>query len=220
MHRRLNKKNTAETEPSDRWLISYADLVTLLLALFIVMYAASDRERARQIAASVNGKTPETSASGNGILPAADSLAAERAKIEIVLQQNPGFNQKTKLRQTTRGLTVSLAEAGLFESGEAAVNTEAAAVLTALAGSLADSNALIRVEGHTDAAPISTARFPSNWELSTARASAVLAKFIERGIKPERLSAAGYSGFQPVADNATIEGRAQNRRVDVVIVNR
>lgn len=219
LRRKINKSTVSAGEHQDRWLISYADLVTLLLALFIVMYAASDRDRARQIADSVNGKPPEIPANGNGVLPAANSFSEELAKIEAVLKQNPIFNQKTKFHHTERGLTVSLAEAGLFESGEAAINTEAALMLGALADSLKNSNAPVRVEGHTDATPISNARYASNWELSTARASAVLAKFIERGIRPERLSAAGYSGFQPVADNSTSEGRAQNRRVDIVIIN-
>lgn len=211
-------KLVPETESRDRWLISYADLVTLLLALFIVMYAASDHERAKQIANSINGEVQAKPVAGTGILPGSTSLTDERAKIQAVLNQNPLFNQKAKLLQTERGLIVSLAEAGFFESGGATVNNDAASVLEALADSLKDSNAPIRVEGHTDATPISTARYPSNWELSTARASAVLAKFIERGIRPERLSAAGYAGFQPVADNSTAEGRAQNRRVDVVII--
>ncbi len=213
-------KAVSESVNHERWLISYADLVTLLLALFIVMYAASDHERASQIAKGMDGDAKAKPVEGAGILPGSNSLAEERAKIEAVLNRNPQFNQKAKLRQTERGLTVSLAEAGFFESGGAAVSGDAALVLDALADSLKDSNAPVRVEGHTDSTPIATARYPSNWELSTARASAVLAKFIERGINPERLSAAGYAGFQPVADNATPEGRAQNRRVDVVIINR
>ena len=212
-------KETAESHNHERWLISYADLVTLLLALFIVMYAASDHERASQIAKGMNGDTKANPVDGTGILPGSNSLKNERAKIEAVLNRNPLFNQKAKLRQTERGLTVSLAEAGFFESGGAAVSSDAADVLDALAESLKDSNAPIRVEGHTDSTPIATARYPSNWELSTARSSAVLAKLLEHGINPERLSAAGYAGFQPVADNSTPEGRAQNRRVDIVVIN-
>ncbi len=214
--RRQNFNAENESQSRDRWLISYADLVTLLLALFIVMYAASDKERARQIAQSFSGQN----IGGNGILPGNESEKDERAKFEKKLLENSVLMQKTKMRQTKVGLIVSLSEAGFFAPGEAAINQEAEAVINTLAESLQDGAAQIRIEGHTDSTPIANARYPSNWELSTARASSVLARFIERGIAPEKLAAAGYAGFQPVADNSTPEGRAQNRRVDVVILSR
>lgn len=200
----------------DRWLISYADLLTLLLALFIVMYAASDKERARQIVAGLSNGTTF----GTGVLPGTDTPEKdERAKFEQKLLENPILIQRTKMRQSKAGLVVSLSEAGFFAPGEAVINSEALAVINTLADSLKGSTAQIRIEGHTDSTPISNARYPSNWELSTARASSVLVRLMERGIEPERLSAAGYGGFQPVADNQTLEGRAQNRRVDVVIIS-
>ncbi|MFM9904735.1 MAG: flagellar motor protein MotB [Pyrinomonadaceae bacterium] len=197
----------------DRWLISYADLLTLLLALFIVMYAASDKDRARQIAEGFS------TVGGNGVLPGNDSEKTERAKLEQKLMNDPILMQKTKIRQSKVGLVVSLSEAGFFAPGEAVINSDAEAVINTLAESLRITNAQIRIEGHTDSTPISNARYPSNWELSTARASSVLVRLTERGIEPARLSAAGYGGFQPVADNYTPEGRAQNRRVDLVILN-
>jgi chemotaxis protein MotB len=214
-----SRENTAvenEARHRDRWLISYADLVTLLLALFIVMYAASDKERARQIAESFNSQNT----GGRGILPGGDSDKEERAKYEQQLMGNPILSPRLKIRQGSSGLIVSLSEAGFFASGEASINPESETIISTLADSLRAGAAQIRVEGHTDSTPISTGKFPSNWELSTARASTVLARFIERGIPPERLSAAGYAGFQPIADNATPEGRAQNRRVDVVIIDK
>lgn len=200
----------------DRWLVSYADLVTLLLALFIVMYAASDKERARQI---VEGFST-LNTGGNGILPGNESEKNERAKFEEALMANPVLIQKTKMRQTKDGLVVSLSEAGFFAAGEAVIDGQAETVINTLAENLKGVAANIRIEGHTDSTPISNAKYPSNWELSTARAASVLMRLTERGIEPERLSAAGYGGFQPVADNATPEGRAQNRRVDVVIMGR
>lgn len=209
-------KNSAESEHTsrDRWLISYADLVTLLLALFIVMYAASDREKARQIAESFTAQN-----TGEGILP--EHLAEKTADESVKsLRENPVLNAKTKMRQTERGFVVSLAEAGFFAPGEAIVSAEAEAVIQSVAESLKENKLQIRVEGHTDSVPISTAKYSSNWELSTARASNVLQKLAMRGIAPEKLSAAGYGGFQPVADNSTPDGRAQNRRVDIVILNR
>lgn len=218
--RTRKRQNSSESEGQhrDRWLLSYADLVTLLLALFIVMYAASDHERAKAIADSFSAQT--SSGGGDGILPENNSPEDKTNKFEQKLTSNPVLVSKTKMNQTSRGFVVSLSEAGFFAAGDAVVSQEAAEVIDSISESLKDSKVEIRVEGHTDSTPISNSRYPSNWELSTARASSVLLRLTEKGIAPERLSAAGYSGFQPVADNATPEGRAQNRRVDVVILNR
>ncbi|MEP6850033.1 MAG: OmpA family protein [Acidobacteriota bacterium] len=205
----------SEGRHRDRWLISYADLVTLMLALFIVMYAASDKERARIIAESF---THDTSG-GSGILPGMDSKTDSRDAFEKKLRADAILMQKAKVRQGKDGLIVSLSEAGFFAPGEAAISLDAEIVIGSLADLLKSSGQQIRIEGHTDSTPISNVRYPSNWELSTARASTVLSRLVDLGISPERLSAAGYGGFQPVADNSTIEGRAQNRRVDVVVLD-
>ncbi len=215
-NRRRKSNNESESHSRDRWLISYADLVTLLLALFIVMYGASDYERAHKIAESFSSQNT----GGNGILPANNSDADERAKFQQKLSEIPILVQKTKIRQTKDGLVVSLSEAGVFAPGEATINSDAQNLIKTLAETLQTTDVQIRVEGHTDATPIANAKFSSNWELSTARAANVLQKLVENGIAPERLSAAGYGGFQPLADNSTSEGRSQNRRVDVVILNR
>lgn len=214
--RSRRKNSEQENLHRDRWLISYADLVTLLLALFIVLYAASDHERARAIAETFAAQNT----GGDGILTGSSSPENERAALERKVLENPVLIQKTKMRQTERGLIVSLSEAGFFAPGEATVNSDAETVISAIAETLKNSPMPVRVEGHTDSTPISNNRYPSNWELSTARASSVLIQLTARGIAPERLSAAGYGGFQPVADNSTPEGRAQNRRVDIVILNR
>ena len=208
--------NESESGNRDRWLISYADLVTLLLALFIVMYAAADHDRAKKIAESFGSQN----ISGDGILPANDGEKDKTSQTDKFLLENPILLQKTKMRQTERGLIISLSEAGFFAPGDNAVSGESEIVIKTLADSLQNNSIPIRVEGHTDSTPISTARYSSNWELSTARAASVLQELVKKGITPERLSAAGYGGFQPVADNATPEGRAQNRRVDIVILNR
>ncbi len=214
-NRRRTSNTESESHSRDRWLISYADLVTLLLALFIVMYGASDYERAHKIAESFSAQNT----GGNGILPGSEAATDERAKFQKNLAENPVLMQKAKFRQTKAGLVVSLSEAGFFAPGEAMISPEAQNIIKTLAESLQTNQMQIRVEGHTDSTPISNAKFSSNWELSTARAANVLQKLVENAIAPERLSAAGYGGFQPVADNSTPEGRAQNRRVDVVILN-
>jgi len=213
---RKRRQIHSEAESRDRWLISYADLVTLLLALFIVMYAESDYERAHKIAASFSA---ENNSGGSGILPDGSTETEERAKFQESLMNDPVLMQSAKVRQTKSGLIISFSEAGVFAPGEASLGEAAQNLIKNLAEKLKTNSSLIRVEGHTDSVPISNAKFSSNWELSTARAANVLQKLVENGIAPERLSAAGYGGFQPVADNSTPEGRAQNRRVDVVVLN-
>lgn len=215
MRNRPYRNASPESHSRDRWLISYADLVTLLLGLFIVLYAASDRERAEIIAASFLS----SSSSGNGILEGAETPGETSSSISQRLLTNEILLRKTRMSRSEDGVVISLSEAGFFAPGEAAAGAEAEIVAATLAETLRDTKASVRIEGHTDSTPISNAKYPSNWELSTARASGVLSKMIEGGLSPQRLSAAGYAGFRPVHDNATPEGRAQNRRVDIVVLN-
>jgi chemotaxis protein MotB len=180
------------------------------------MYAASDRERAHEIAETFSAQGP----AGLGVLPGSSSDVDQRQKIEQKIMEDAVLSQRTKTRQGKDGLTVSLSEAGFFAPGDAAISPDAEVVIASLADLLKESRSSIRIEGHTDSTPISNQRYRSNWELSTARSSTVLSRLIDLGVSPERLSAAGYGGFQPIADNMTPEGRAQNRRVDVVILDR
>lgn len=219
------KPDEHEKHGRERWIIPYADLVTLLLALFVVLYAAADRERARAIARAISAQfsdtvpTPETANTSNGVLPGGATLLKEKAALERAFATNQKLKESVSIKQNEKGIIVSLAEAGFFNSGDAKVREEALSVIDSISDSLKDSNALIRVEGHTDSTPISTPLYPSNWELSSARASAVLARMISRGVEPKRLSVAGYGDINPVGDNNTVEGRALNRRVDIVILN-
>ena len=210
-------------ESRDRWLISYADLVTLLLALFIVLFASADHKRASTIASALaaqfNGKgDAPTSPASTGVMPGADSLVAVRTAIERTFATNKALRDRAAIRITERGLVVSLTEAGFFAPADADMRGDALPLLAALAEPLRQSDAQLRVEGHTDSLPISTARYPSNWELSAARATTVLTHLEKGGIPTSRLSVAGYADGRPIADNATAEGRAQNRRVDLVVL--
>ncbi len=213
-----------EGESRDRWLISYADLVTLLFALFVVLYAAANHDRARAVMQGLAVQfgdapvTPAREVAGRGVLPGGDALDAERAMIERAFAASETLRARARATMTERGLVVSLAEAGFFAPGEAALREDARTPVDTLADALGASGAQVRVEGHTDSTPISTARYPSNWELSAARASAVLARLSARGLPTSRLSVAGYAGERPFADNSTPEGRALNRRVDLVIL--
>jgi chemotaxis protein MotB len=118
-----------------------------------------------------------------------------------------------------RGLVVSMREAGTFSTGRADLSADAQAVLAELARALAEVGNSVRVEGHTDDVPIHNERFASNWELSTARATGVVAYLLQQGVPPDRLSAAGYGEFHPREQNDSDANRARNRRVDVVVLN-
>jgi chemotaxis protein MotB len=214
-------------ESRDRWLVSYADLVTLLLALFIVLYAAADQERAVKvvsaIAAQFSGKADQAGANpqyknGAGILPGSDSLVGTQASFDRAIAGNKDLRDRTRISMTERGLVVSLTEAGFFAPGDQTIRDDASSLLDAIADVLNASNVQVRVEGHTDSNPISTTRYPSNWELSAARATTVLNSLVKRSVSSSRLSVAGYAGEKPIADNSTPEGRAMNRRVDLVIL--
>jgi chemotaxis protein MotB len=226
------RSGSGDSDQRDRWLISYADLVTLLFSLFVVLYAATDRDRARAVAeatrqqSSHSQSSPAASTEGAGVLPGADARTRDeallstsaRAAVDRAFAAHGALRARARVSSTERGLVVSLAEAGFFAPGEAAVRDDAGELIDALADALLKERALLRVEGHTDSTPISTARYPSNWELSSARASAVLARLVARGLEPARLSVAGYAGERPIADNSEPSGRALNRRVDLVIL--
>lgn len=220
--RRRNKLRAEPTEARDRWLISYADLVTLLLALFIVLFASADHKRAVNIASAMaaqfNQGGESSSPASTGVMPGADSLVAVRTAIERTFATNKALRDRAAIRITERGLVVSLTEAGFFAPADADMRGDALPLLAALAEALRGSDAPLRVEGHTDSLPISTARFPSNWDLSAARATTVLTYLVGHGIPAARLSVAGYADGRPIADNGTPEGRAQNRRVDLVVL--
>ena len=220
---RALKRRAASVEPHERWMISYADLVTLLFALFVVLYAAADHERAGQVAqavsAAVSNRPATTPLAGAGVLPGGKAVDEARTAMERAFAAHPTLRARARMVGTKDGFTVSLAEAGFFAPGDANVREDARSLVEVIADALRDSPAQLRIEGHTDSTPIATSRYPSNWELSSARASVVLAQFIARGLPPARLSLAGYAGERPIAANVTPEGRALNRRVDLVILH-
>jgi chemotaxis protein MotB len=196
--------------------------MTLLLAMFIILYAAADHERATKIASALAAQFSEGGAvsapAGTGVLPAADSLLAARAAIDRVFANNSNLRNRARVKVTERGVVVSLTEAGFFAPADASIREDALPLLDALAVALQESSSQLRVEGHTDSSPISTARYPSNWELSAARGATVLSHLVEVGVPASRMSVAGFAGERPVGDNNTTEGRALNRRVDLVVL--
>jgi chemotaxis protein MotB len=209
-------------ESRDRWLLSYADLVTLLLAMFIVLYAAADHDRAVKIASAFTaqfgeGRTGDVPPA-TGVLPKADSLVATQAAIDRAFATNPSLRSRARVKVTERGIVISLTETGFFAPADASIRDDALPLLGALAAALRESTSQVRVEGHTDSLPIATTRYPSNWQLSADRATTVLTHLVEVGVPASRLSVAGFAGERPVGDNGTPEGRALNRRVDLVVL--
>lgn len=203
----------------DRWLVSYADFMTLLCAFFTTLYASSlvtaTKAEAPPAAAAAAAPAPVVTP----VMVPIDPLHALRAQLAAALHDDLAAG-RLQLVDDRRGLVVEVPEGAAFAAGQAVVTPAARETLRRIAGAVADLPNGIRVEGHTDDAPIRTARFASNWELSTARATEVVALFVrESGIAPARLSAAGYGEHRPRAGNDTAAGRLRNRRVDIVILN-
>ncbi len=218
-----------EHENSERWLLTYADLITLLLGLFVILYAMSkiDAGKYQELVAALGGVFGSGSAGvvqgTQGVinLPMA-SVQTERQRIEKDLRSALGLDRHplpVSITHNERGITVHMMEELLFASGRADLKTASLTTLDTLAAVLRALPNDIRVEGHTDDVPISTAEFPSNWHLSVARAVRTAYYLISRnGLPPGQVSVAGYSEYRPLAPNTTPENRARNRRVDIVIV--
>ncbi|MGV3742909.1 MAG: flagellar motor protein MotD [Burkholderiaceae bacterium] len=231
-------------ENHERWLVSYADFITLLFAFFVVMYAISsvNENKYRVLSEAIGNafsKAPpppivHTEPAPTSIVPPKPSLqersanAAFRREKEhmtgiarsILSVLSPLVSQgKVRVTQSTRGVTVEINASVLFAPGEAKLSPESVQVLTAVAQVLKDDTHDLRIEGHTDNLPISTLMFPSNWELSAVRASSVVRLFMENGIDEKRMTAVGHGSNQPLMTNDTAEGRQRNRRVQLMILS-
>lgn len=236
------------TEPDnlDRWLISYADFITLLFAFFVVMYAISSvnegKYRVFSIALNSAFKTASTNQPEAVILPVNEHEALLKSLVdrrnariaEEQRKQNEQMQNMAKnlarvmsglvkngmvsISQSNRGVVLDINASTLFDAGEANLQPGAVHTLSAVAQILVQNTQAIEVEGHTDDVPIYTPQFPSNWELSAVRASSVVRLFIEQGVAAERLTAVGKASYLPIASNDTAEGRARNRRVTVTIL--
>jgi chemotaxis protein MotB len=258
----MSRRRRATHSNHERWLVSYADFITLLFAFFVVLYSSSqvDKRKVGRLATAIQVAFQElgvfsasstavpinvtdpvpfntvqaienaerTAALGHivpkaaGVLGASengdlsslrqeleDALAPEIQRSEVAVSVGPD------------GLVVSLREIGFFESGSAAVRASSQSAFSRIAWLLAERKYRVRIEGHTDNRPIHNAQFSDNWDLSTARATELVRLLITKyGFAPDRLSAAGYAEYHPVTDNDSTESRAQNRRVDVVILGK
>jgi chemotaxis protein MotB len=245
------KRGHPEHENHERWLVSYADFMTLLFAFFVVMFATSqtDKARAQQVSDSVKealdkggvaaavheilGGTVDEKGKGNAQMKGAGGSQAQNVKPQAAIAELLPSMQylskslegeihqgKIEMHLEPRGLVVSLRQATFFPSGADTVDPNTYSSVEKIAQIIHDLPNSVRLEGHTDAVPIHTARFRSNWELSAARAIAMMELFSGRfEIPPQRMAIAGYADTSPLDSNDTPEGRAHNRRVDIVILN-
>lgn len=232
----------------ERWLVSYADFITLLFAFFVVMFATAqtDNAKARAVSESVKkaiqgdsfkeafsmllgGMPPEkglrtalqAGSGGEKLSIGAHSpmtLAELQPLLAAALRQEIQSG-RLSLRMTARGLTISFTQAALFPSGEDEIAGDFYPTIQKIADAMNKLPNPARAEGHTDSVPIHNSRFRSNWELSAARSIALVELFTKFGVARERLSIAGYADTDPVDNNDTEEGRRKNRRVDLVILN-
>ena len=258
----MRRKRRGEAHANhERWLVSYADFITLLFAFFVVLYASSqvDKRKVGKLALAIQVAFQQMGVfdTSSTQIPLSDSEAVPFSKVQVVENNErttdmerfvqpmkgmltPPMNAPLKeiqselekalapeiqkhvvdIKARREGLVVSLREIGFYESGSAQMRASSKGAIDRLAAVLAARAEALRVEGHTDDVPIHNSHFASNWELSTARASELIKLLVERyHFDPVRLSAAGYAEFHPVSSNDTAEGRARNRRVDIVILN-
>ena len=239
----MRRRNHEEHENHERWLVSYADFITLLFAFFVVMYSISsiNEGKYRIFSESLDGVFNQPDRSFKPINIGDERPRAHAAEGELNLDQN---NQASDLvvdpleqiaasvrdsfgdlidsqQLTVRGnemwIEIELKSSLLFPSGDALPQDSAFAIIEKIAKILSPYENPIQVEGFTDNLPINTAQYPTNWELSSARAASIVRMLAMDGVSPRRLAAVGYGEFQPIADNASAEGRATNRRVVLVV---
>jgi chemotaxis protein MotB len=227
------KRDYEDNENLERWLLTYADLITLLLAFFIVMYSISqvDSKKFGKMKSALTSvfKGPEMKpasardlSSGlivNRLLRNGNLGVLEEQIRKISVQLDLKTQLNTEIQ--TRGLVIHISESAFFDPGKAELKPEARTILDLISVQLLKIPNDIRVEGHTDNIPINTEKYPSNWELSASRAAVCLRYLIDKlNFPPERISAVGYAEYRPIAPNDTPENMAKNRRVDIVVLDR
>lgn len=249
MRRRRRGIDQRETrDNNERWLVSYADFITLLFAFFVVMYAISSVNEGKYrvlsdslVSAFTSKSTTLPIAENNSpqavielpIKTEAPPLVDEASEKSLVQQKKMKRmaqdivqalaplvqDGKVRVTQSAHGITVEINASVLFSPAHAQLADSSRETLRAVALVIREHEHEVHVEGHTDDLPISTNQYPSNWELSTARASSVIRLFVNNGVDASRLTALGYGENRPVALNTTVDGRARNRRVTIMIMS-
>ncbi len=244
MRRSRRRRGGEEHADRDRWLVSYADFITLLFAFFTTLYAISvmDSKKGDRLVQSIRESFGQgvfdLGSTDPGImdryfrnpidlgeeLDAAEAREVEQAHFNLIERRARDLSGSEKIgdgisvRRTEEGLVISLADTHFFQSGVAGLNESASAAIVEVAALLKDLPNHIRVEGHTDDLPLASAAVASNWHLSATRAVAVLSVLEGAGIPSYRLSASGFADQRPLVSNKTPQGRRMNRRVDLVVL--
>ncbi len=219
----MKRRRIEDDENPDRWVVSYADFITLLFALFTILYALSvvDTEKLQEFTNSLRdamgqGSASDIPLSSRRIAPIQEINGRIVSGIRGIIERE---QKDISVRTERRGVVVSIGESFLFPAGSTEIKESSMRVLGELAMFLKGIDNQIMIEGHSDNIPVRNSRYTSNWEISTIRAVRILRLFVGRfGIPPERLIVAGYGEYKPVRENTTPEGRAKNRRVDIVIL--
>jgi len=229
------KKSVEDKENLERWLLTYADLITLLLAFFIILYVFSKQDSKKYEAMTMQLKA--IFAGGTGVVDEGGRTGAQvlegnlegPSNIEIrkqleeqinTLSQADGQENNISVITDERGIVIRIMDKAFYDTGKADLKDNARVTLDKITPVIKSLPNEIRIEGHTDNVPISTAEFKSNWELSVRRATEVIRYLVEKGgISPQRISAAGYGEYRPVAANDSDVNRAINRRIEIIVVN-
>jgi chemotaxis protein MotB len=227
----LKKKPENPPPGAPLWMTSYGDMVTQILIFFVMLFTFSsiDAARFRELAISLQSAFK----GGTGILTGGQSITVEtlgptRANLVQLTEamhqimnivESSGLKGAVETSINERGLVISIKDSTFFDLGKADLKPRSKQILDNIGKALKGLPNQIRIEGHTDNLPINTPQFPSNWELSTARATTVLRYLVEHvGLSPEKMSAVGYGEFRPLFPNDSEEHRAKNRRVDIVVL--
>jgi chemotaxis protein MotB len=230
--KRVSARGPVESAGMMRWLLTYADMITLLLALFIILFAISNVSRVKfqRLATAISGGFNSSDSANNppngGVVGTQHgrtdeaNMGSVKAQIDkYISRQN--LQNKVQTRIDRQGLVITLlSDKAYYDSGSADLRPETKELLDVIGAQLRGVRNEVRVEGNTDSVPIATASYPTNWELSAARATGVTRYLVERDkIVPTRISFAGYGQFRPKFPNDNDAHRQQNRRVDIVILN-
>jgi chemotaxis protein MotB len=229
--RKKTEETKVETAGMMRWLLTYADMITLMLALFIILFAMSNLNHVKfeRFAKDVSGgfdntwaanQPPQGGQNAHKPLDSNSNIPAIEKQLEQYVESHR-LQSQVRVRMDHRGLVITLlSDKSYYDTGSAKLRPKTKEILDAVDSFLRKNDNLVRVEGNTDNVPIATAEYPSNWELSTARAVNVVRYLVEHDhLNPTRISAAGYGQYHPRTDNSTLQARQENRRVDIVLLN-
>jgi chemotaxis protein MotB len=228
------RKHNEEHENAERWLLTYADLITLLLAFFIMMYVFSKKDAQKYDEVASHLKTifsGGTGLAGKGSVTAASpidmpSKGASSGEIKRQLEselmdsnRNKPGGENIAVLSDERGVVIRVLDKAFFDEGKAELKDGAKGALDKIVPIIKGIDNHVRIEGHTDNVPINTTEFKSNWELSVRRATEVVRYFVEkRGLSPEKVSATGYAEYRPIVQNNSPKNKSLNRRIEIIVV--